>query len=143
MKINLPIYYEVDKKEQIVVAKFKDSYFDCLEYMHLHSSTNAFAYPKHSNSYLELSDLKGVAKCFKGDAALGKSADKYDVEFGKKLARTRLMRNFYRRLRLFFFEMEKILHAVTLECSNFRQKAFQKKYNCDKHLERLIEKTKQ
>ena len=143
MKINLPIYYEVDKKEQIVVAKFKPSYFDCLEYMHLHSSTNAFAYPKQSNACLDLIDLKGVAKCFKGDAALNKPADKYDVEFGKKLARARLMRNFYRRLNLFFFEMEKILATVTLECSNFRQKAFLKRNNCDEHIKRLIEKTKQ
>lgn len=143
MKINLPIYYEVDKKEQIVVAKFKDNFFDCLKYMQMHSSTNAFAYPKQSSACLDLIDLKGVAKCFKGDATLGKPADKYDVEFGKKLARARLMRNFYRRLNLFFFEMEKILAAVTLECNNFRQKAFMKKNNCDEHIKHLIEKTKQ
>ena len=143
MKINLPIYYQVDKKEQIVVAKFKPSYFDCLEYMNMHSSTNAYANPRLCTSYIELTDLQGVAKCFKGDAALGKPADKYDVEFGKKLARARLLRNFYRRLRLFFFEMAKILHAVTLECSNFKQKAFLKRNNCDEHIKRLIEKTKQ
>ena len=139
MKINLPVYYEVNKTEQVVVAKFKPSYFDCAEYFNNHTSTNRKISPYYD--YMDLTDLKGVAKCFKGNDE--KPADKYDVEFGKKLARTRLMRNFYRRLRLFFFEMEKILHAVTLECSNFRQKAFQKKYNCDKHLERLIEKTKQ
>ena len=44
MKINIPIYYEVDKKEQIVVAKFKHNYFDCADYFREHASTRRDIY---------------------------------------------------------------------------------------------------
>ena len=143
MKINLPIYYKVDKKEQIVVAKFKQPYFDCLEYLRCHSSTNAYDGSNIGTSYIMLDDIEAKAKCFKGDAVLGKPADVYDVEFGKKLARTRLMRKFYRRLEIFFKEMENIFQKFTLECTNLKNKSFQKAFNCDEHLKRLIAKTKQ
>ena len=141
MKINIPIYYVVDKKEQIVVAKFKLYYFDCADYFREHASTRRDIYFPHD--YIEIMDLKGVAKCFKGDAALGKPADKYDVEFGKKLAKARLIENFYWHLSKYYDKVASDFQFHVIELNKFKDKANQKAFNCMKHVDNLVEKTKQ
>lgn len=139
MKINIPVYYEVDKKEQIVVAKFKPSYFDCACYFNAHSSTKREISPFYD--YIELTDLKGVAKCFKGDEE--RPADKYDVEFGKKLAKSRLIENFYWKLTRYYDDLANEYQANVLELNKFKDKAHQKAFNCYRHANNLVEKTKQ
>ena len=139
MKINLPVYYEVNKTEQVVVAKFKPSYFDCAEYFNNHTSTNRKISPYYD--YMDLTDLKGVAKCFKGNDE--KPADKYDVEFGKKLAKARLIENFYWRLTKYYDDLASEYRANVLELNKFKDKAHQKSFNCFKHVNSLVEKTKE
>ena len=139
MKINLPVYYEVNKTEQVVVAKFKPSCFDAIEYFNGHTATNRkISLPF---DYIDLTELKGIAKCFKGNDE--KPADKYDVEFGKKLAKARLIENFYWRLTKYYNDLASEYQANVLELNKFKDKAHQKSFNCFKHVNSLVEKTKE
>ena len=90
---------------------------------------------------MDLTDLKGVAKCFKGNDE--KPADKYDVEFGKKLAKARLIENFYWRLTKYYNDLASEYQANVLELNKFKDKAHQKSFNCFKHVNSLVEKTKE
>jgi len=90
---NLQIKYIVDEDSHFVQALFEDQIFDMHDYLDKHVTRDKrddFFYLSH---YVELSDLTGIARLHPDDK------DKFDEEFGKKLAKMRLLNKFYRRLK--------------------------------------------
>ena len=64
-------------------------------------------------------------------------------EFGKKLAKARLIENFYWRLTKYYNDLASEYQANVLELNKFKDKAHQKSFNCFKHVNSLVEKTKE
>lgn len=141
MKINLPVYYIVEKDKGVVTCRFKKSFFDPQHFMSDHKSRQNLYIPYGPT--IDFDDLKGVAHCFTGDAAKDKSADKYDVEVGKRIAHTRLIKKFYKQLNRYFNNMLKDYMPTIQEIEKYIVQSELKMKNCETHLNYLIEKTKQ
>ena len=119
MKLNLPIIYTINREERYVTAKFLDRHLDLFKHVNMHSPCSV-KYILMNPPKMKLYHYLATAQCAPSDI--------FDEVIGKKIARRRLLRQFYTdlidNLRRLIRQVDNAKAGLTIQLDDIKSKKY-------------------